>query len=59
MAFRGDDKIMILDEKEEKLVQNCAFKVGEWPRFFAITPSGFLYVACQKGNKVQKYHVSE
>ena len=59
VAFRGDDKIMILDEMEDKLQQNCAFKVGEWPRYFAITPNGYLYVACQRANKVQKYHLTE
>lgn len=50
--------MMIFNAKEDKLEQNCSFKVGNWPRFFAITPTGYLYVACQKGNVVEKYYVT-
>lgn len=58
LSNRGDNKVMIFDEKEEKLEQNCSFKVGDWPRYFTITPSGYMYVACQNGNLVEKYHIT-
>lgn len=60
LGLRGENKVMIFDEKEEgKLQQFCTFKVGEWPRHLSVTPSGYLYVACQKGNLVEKYKISE
>jgi 6-phosphogluconolactonase len=37
LALRGDDKIMIFDEKEDKLEVNCSFKVKEFPRHFSIS----------------------
>lgn len=58
LALRGDDKIMIFDEKEDKLDVNCSFKVKEYPRHFAITNESNLFVACQKGNAVQRFLVS-
>jgi len=33
--------------------------VGAWPRYFTLTEEGLLYVACQKGNLVEKYQISE
>jgi len=37
---------------------NCSFKVASWPRHFAITSDGGLYVACEKANLVQRYKIS-
>lgn len=60
LALRGDDKVMIFDEQEEgKLQQFCSFKVGEFPRNFAVTAGGYLYVACQRGNLVEKYKIED
>ena len=50
---------MIFDEKEDKLEQNCSFKVGDWPRYFKMTPEGYMYVTCQYGNVVQKFKITE
>jgi 6-phosphogluconolactonase len=57
VALRGDDKIMVFDEKEGNLTMNYSFKVGWFPRHFALAQN-YLYVACQKGNLVQKYQIS-
>jgi 6-phosphogluconolactonase (cycloisomerase 2 family) len=58
LGLRGDDKVMIFDEQEEgKLQQFCAFKVGQFPRHFSVTPAGYLYVACQRANLVEKYKI--
>jgi Lactonase, 7-bladed beta-propeller len=37
IALRGDNKIMVFKEKEETLEIDFSFKVGKWPRHFAIT----------------------
>jgi 6-phosphogluconolactonase len=58
VALRGDDKMMLFHEKEDKLELNCSFKVEAFPRFFVVTPGGTMYVACQKGNVVEKYHIA-
>ena len=44
---------------DEKLEQNCSFKVGDWPRYFKMTPEGYMYVTCQYGNTVQKFKITE
>ena len=49
---------MLFDEKEGKLQQKFSFKVGSFPRQFAVTTSGFLFVACQKANLVEKYQIT-
>lgn len=59
VALRGDNKIMIFDEKENELVQRCSFAVGNWPRHFAVTQEGHLIVACQKENLIQKYMMKD
>lgn len=59
LALRGDNKVMIFNETGEgKLEQFCAFQVSDWPRHLAMADSGFLYVAAQKGNLVEKYQVT-
>lgn len=57
VGLRGDDKIMVFKEKEEALEVNYSFKVGNFPRHFAVF-GNFIFVACQKGNLVQKYFAS-
>ena len=49
---------MIFDVKEDKLDQNCSFKVESWPRYFTATEDGYIYVACQRANLVEKYYVT-
>ena len=59
VSLRGDNKALIFDEKDGKLQQNCSFKVGDWPRYFKMTPEGYMYVTCQYGNLVQKFKIAE
>lgn len=58
LTLRGDNKAMIFNEKDDKLEQECSFKVGDFPRHHKMTPEGFFYVACQKGNTVDKYLIA-
>lgn len=58
LGLRGDDKVMVFHAKEDRLELNFSFRVGSWPRHFAATAEGTLFVACQKQNLVQKYQVS-
>ena len=58
VTLRGDNKAMIFNEKEDKLEQECSFKVGDFPRFHKMTSQGYFYVACQKGNTVDKYLIT-
>jgi 6-phosphogluconolactonase (cycloisomerase 2 family) len=55
VATRGDNMMIIFEEDGTKLKQKLAFKVGDWPRHFAITDYGVIYVAAQKENKVYRY----
>lgn len=57
VALRGDDKIMVFKEKSEELEVDYSFKVGSYPRHFAVF-GNLIFVACQKGNLVQKYIAS-
>ena len=50
---------MIFNEKDDKLQQNCSFKVGDFPRYFKMTPEGYMYVTCQLGNVVQKFKIAD
>lgn len=58
VALRGDDKMIVFDEKEDKLETNCSFKVAAFPRHFSLTEDGYLFVAGQKANLVQKYRIT-
>lgn len=50
---------MIFSEKGENLEMNFSFKVANFPRHFAVTKENMIFVACQKGNVIQKYLVSQ
>lgn len=59
IALRGDDKIMVFNEKENSLEVSYSFKVGSYPRHFAVSEANnLIIVACQKGNVVQKYYAT-
>ena len=47
------------DLGEGKLEQFCAFAVADWPRHLTMADTGFLYVAAQKGNVVEKYQITQ
>jgi 6-phosphogluconolactonase (cycloisomerase 2 family) len=59
VTTRGDNMMTIFEDKGDNLQQKLAFKVGNWPRHFAITDYGVIYVAAQKENKVYRYLMKE
>lgn len=50
---------MVFSDDKDKLTQKLAFKVGNWPRHFAITDYGVMYIACQREDKVYRYLFKE
>lgn len=50
---------MVFTDEKDKLTQKLAFRVGKWPRHFAITDYGVMYIACQKEDKVYRYLFKE
>ena len=62
VGCRGDNKIIMFNEQSDgKLEMGSSFKVGDFPRHFSVIEREgfFIFVACQKGNIVERYHVSE